>query len=169
MELDHDPGVVLQSLLAGGEQATVRLEAVAGGEHRGSRLLGQVGIRTGVGCREIGQVRDHDVDRAGHWIEKVTPANADSIVDSVDASVLAGESDGDGARVGRKELDLRRRLGDGDRDRPCSGAYVDHAGRPGADAVERCGDQLFARRPRRHDTTASGGEGKPVEADLEHF
>jgi DNA/RNA-binding domain of Phe-tRNA-synthetase-like protein len=169
VELEEDPSVLLQPPVAGSEETAVRLEAVAWREDGGSRLVSQVGIPTGIGCRNIGQVRHHQVDPAGHRIEEITVANDDSIVDSVKTGVPACERDGAAARVGGKHVNLRRGGGDGNRDRPGAGADFDDAGRAEADTVERRSDQLFARPPRRHHATGSGAEGRPAEADVGHI
>jgi hypothetical protein len=86
----------------------------------------------------------------------------------VAANVRAREHDRTTAGVGGKDAHVRRGGGNRDGDRPGAGADVDDASVAGTDAIERRGDELFARSPWRHDAAGSCSEGEAVEADLVH-
>ena len=83
MELDRDGPAGAEPVSAGIEQAAVRVEPVAGREHGLRRLVGKVGEDRGIARWKVGQVRDHQVDRAGDGVEQVAVPDRDPLVEAV--------------------------------------------------------------------------------------
>ncbi len=132
MELDRDGSAGAEPVRAGRDQPAVGIEAVARGEHGSRRLAGQIGEEACIGRREVGKVRDDEIDLAGDGVEQVAETNLDAVLELVRGHVLARRPDGFGARVRRPHLGLGRRVRDRDRHGARAGADVDDLPRPAA-------------------------------------
>jgi len=168
VELDRDGSAGAQAVGAGLDQAPVRIEAVAGGEHRFARLARQFGEAPGIGGRQVRKVRDDEVDLARDGVEKIAQANGDPVLEGVRRDVRARDGDGVRARVRGPDLDLRRGRRDRDRHGARAGADVDDLRRPAAYERERRSNELLAGGPRAHHSTGGSQERQPVEGRLGH-
>ena len=132
MELDRDGSAGAEPVRAGRDQPAIRIEAVAGGEHGSRRLAGEIGEAARIGRREVGEVRDDEIDLAGDRVEQVAEPHLDPAVEPVRGHVLARGRDRFGARIRGPDLGLGRRIRDRDRDGARAGADVDDLPRPAA-------------------------------------
>ena len=96
--------------------------------------------------REIGQVRDDEVDGLGERLEQISLDHVHAVLDAVQLGVLARELDRRRARVGRPHLDVRPVDCERDRDRAAARADVGDAHRDSVDPLQRLVDELLRRR-----------------------
>ena len=168
MELDDHDAVVVEPFGAGREQAPIRAEAVTGREDGRDRLACEIRIQARVGCGQVGQVGDDDVDLSGNGVEEIALVDSHAVAEAVAARIRTGELDGMRARVRRMHARVLRGFGESHGDRSGARAHVDDPGRPGADDVRGRGDELLGRRTRRHHPTGARGQGQAVEGDIVH-
>jgi hypothetical protein len=168
VELDHHGCIVVETIRAGSQEPTVRVETIPAGEDRAGGLAGQVWITVGLRDGKVGQVRHDDVDRTVDGPEQVAVADGDAIAQTVAVDVYAREGDRAPARVRGHDARIRCRGGDRNGDRARARADIDDARVTGADARDRSSDELPARFPRRHHFAGARSEREAVEDDLVH-
>jgi hypothetical protein len=168
MQLDHDRCVTPQALLAGLQQAAVRLQAVARGEDCRSRLVSQVGIVIGVGGRQVGQVGDDEVNPIRHRLEQIAVADMDSSPESMSADVGTCKCHSATARIRSPDLCPGFCSGERNRNRPGACADIDNARRMARESLERGRNELLRRPARCHHTTGRGAQGNSMEPDVTH-
>jgi hypothetical protein len=124
VELDHHGCIVVETIRAGSQEPTVRVETIPAGEDRAGGLAGQVWITVGLRDGKVGQVRHDNVDRTVDGLEQVAVADGDAIAQTLAVNVHAREGDRAPARVRGHDARIRCRGRDRDGDRARAGADV---------------------------------------------
>ena len=118
------------------------------------------------GLRQVGQVRDDEIDRNGNGFEQVAEHYVHSVGDTVSLGVRARELDRGLASVDRPHFDLRRRDRDRDSDHTRTGTDVGNAQFPAADFLQRRVDERFRCGSGGEDAAGRGEKVESVKSDF---
>jgi hypothetical protein len=168
VELERDGPSRPQRGCARCQQTSVRPEPVTRGEHGVRRLAGELRPLGPQALRQVGEVREDEVESVRHALEQIGVQDLDSAGHGVAGDVRPRKTDGGRARVGRPDARGRRAQGEGDGDGARTRADIGDARRAVTKPLDGNVDQRLGCGTRSHHLARCGEEPDAAEGGLGH-